>query len=46
MKLEWVFPLNVGSVTAQQVQPLANALDLLSTTVPTLTGNLAPVAPR
>jgi putative ABC transport system permease protein len=44
MQLEWVFPLNVGSVTAQQVQPLANALDLISTQVPTLTGNLAPVA--
>ena len=41
-----MFPLSVSSLTGQQVQPLANALDLLSTTVPTLTGNLAPVAPR
>ena len=45
MTLEWVFPLSVNSLTAQQVQPLANGLDLLSTTVPTLTGDLAPVGP-
>jgi putative ABC transport system permease protein len=45
MQLQWVFPLNASSITGQQVQPLSNALDSLTTQVPTLTGDLAPVAP-
>jgi putative ABC transport system permease protein len=45
VQLEWVFPLAAGSVTAQQVQPLASALDSLSTQVPTLTGEVAQVGP-
>ena len=40
-----MFPLNVGSLTGQQVQPLSNALDTLTTSVPTLTGNVAQAAP-
>jgi putative ABC transport system permease protein len=45
VQLEWVFPLAAGSLTGQQVQPLASALDSLSTQVPTLTGEVAQVAP-
>jgi putative ABC transport system permease protein len=45
VQLEWVFPLAASSLTAQQVQPLATALDSLSTQVPTLTGEVTPVAP-
>ncbi len=45
LQLEWVFPLAVNSVTAQQVQALSTALGTLTSQVPTLTGNLAPVAP-
>ena len=45
LQLEWVFPLNVGSLTGQQVQPLSNALDTLTTSVPTITGNVAQAAP-
>ena len=45
LQLEWVFPLNVGSLTGQQVQPLSNALDNLTTSVPTITGNAAQAAP-
>ena len=40
-----MFPLDVGALTGQQVQPLSNALDDLTTQVPTLTGDVAPVAP-
>jgi putative ABC transport system permease protein len=45
VQLEWVFPLAASALTAQQVQPLASALDSLSTQVPTLTGEVAQVAP-
>jgi putative ABC transport system permease protein len=45
LQLEWVFPVNVGSLTGQQVQPLSDALGNLTSQVPTLTGILAPVAP-
>ena len=45
LQLEWVFPLNVGFLTGQQVQPLSNALDTLTTSVPTITGNVAQAAP-
>jgi putative ABC transport system permease protein len=45
LQLEWVFPLDVSSLTGQQVQPLSDALGNLTSQVPALTGNLAPVAP-
>jgi len=45
LQLEWVFPLNVSSLTGQQVQPLSDALDSLTTSVPTITGNAAQAAP-
>jgi putative ABC transport system permease protein len=45
VQLEWVFPLAASSLTGQQVQPLASALDSLTTQVPTLTGEVAQVAP-
>jgi putative ABC transport system permease protein len=45
VQLEWVFPQEASSLTGQQVQPLTTALDALSTQVPTLTGEVAPVAP-
>jgi putative ABC transport system permease protein len=45
LQLQWVFPLNVGTLTGQQVQPLSNALDDLTTSVPTLTGDVTQVAP-
>jgi putative ABC transport system permease protein len=45
LQLQWVFPLNVSSLTGQQAQPLSNALDTLTTQVPTLTGNVSQVAP-
>jgi putative ABC transport system permease protein len=45
LQLEWVFPLALTAVTAQQVQALSTALGNLTSQVPTLTGNLAPVAP-
>jgi putative ABC transport system permease protein len=44
VQLEWVFPLAASSLTGQQVQPLASALDSLTTQVPTLTGEVAQVA--
>ena len=43
VQLEWVFPIDASSLTGQQAQPLASALDSLTTQVPTLTGYLAPV---
>jgi putative ABC transport system permease protein len=45
LQIEWVFPLNVNALTGQQVQPLSDAIGNLTGQVPTLTGNLAPVAP-
>lgn len=45
LQLEWVFPLALTAVTAQQAQSLSSALGNLTSQVPTLTGNLAPVAP-
>ena len=45
LQLQWVFPLDVSSLTGQQVQPLSNALDTLSTQVPMLTGDISQVAP-
>ena len=45
VQLEWVFPLDASSLTGQQAQPLASALDSFTTQVPALTGSLAPVGP-
>jgi putative ABC transport system permease protein len=45
LQLEWVFPLNVSSLTGQLVQPLSDALDTLTTSVPTITGDAAQAAP-
>jgi putative ABC transport system permease protein len=45
LQIEWVFPLNVNDLTGQEVQPLSDAIGNLTGQVPTLTGNLAPVAP-
>jgi putative ABC transport system permease protein len=42
MELNWEFPLSVGTVTANQAQGLANALNRAVTVTPTLTGALAP----
>jgi putative ABC transport system permease protein len=43
-QLEWVFPLDVSSLDGQQVQPLSDALDKISTQTPTVSGSLAPVS--
>ena len=45
LAMEWGFPLTLGSVTAQQAQPLGNALTSLSAQTPRLSGDVAPVAP-
>ena len=43
LQMEWVLPLDVSALNGQQVQPLSNALDKISTQVPTLAGLFAPV---
>jgi putative ABC transport system permease protein len=43
LRMEWVFPLNVGSLDVQQVQPLSDALSKIRTQVPTLSGPYEPV---
>jgi putative ABC transport system permease protein len=43
-QLEWVFPLDVSSLDDQQVRPLSDALDKISTHTPALSGPVAPVA--
>jgi len=45
LQLGWVFPLSVSSLNGQQVQPLDDALNTLSTQVPKLSGNLSLVGP-
>ncbi len=42
MELSWEFPLDVGGVTADHAQGLANALNRAATVPPALTGELAP----
>ena len=44
IELNWVFPLAVGGLAADQVQGLANALNSATTMTPPLTGTLAPSA--
>jgi putative ABC transport system permease protein len=44
LTLEWGLPLALGSVTGQQAQSLSNALTSIATQVPTLSGDVAPVA--
>ena len=43
--MQWGFPLSLGSVTAQQAQPLSDALTSLTAQTPRLSGDVAPVAP-
>ncbi len=45
LAMQWGFPLALGSVTAQQAQPLSDALTSLSAQTPRLAGDVAPVAP-
>jgi putative ABC transport system permease protein len=45
LAMQWGFPLALGSVTAQQAQPLSDALTSLSAQTPRLSGDVAPVAP-
>jgi putative ABC transport system permease protein len=44
LTMVWGLPLELGSITGQQAQPLSNALTSLATQTPTLTGDVAPVA--
>jgi putative ABC transport system permease protein len=44
LTMQWGFPLALGSVTAQQAQPLSDALTSLSAQTPRLSGDVAPVA--
>ena len=44
LAMQWGFPLALGSVTAQQAQPLSDALTSLSAQTPRLSGDVAPVA--
>ena len=45
LTMQWGFPLEVGSVTGQQAQPLSNALTSITTQTPALSGDIAPIAP-
>jgi putative ABC transport system permease protein len=45
LTMQWGFPMELGSITGQQAQPLSNALTSLATQTPTLSGDIAPVAP-
>jgi putative ABC transport system permease protein len=44
LRMEWVFPLDVSSLKSQQVQPLRDALNKISTQVPALSDRFEPVA--
>jgi putative ABC transport system permease protein len=44
LRMGWVFPLDVSSLDNQQVEPLSDALNKVSTQVPTLSGRFEPVA--
>ncbi len=44
MTLNWLFPLAVGGVTADQAQALYDDLNLAGTAIPALTGNLQAAA--
>jgi putative ABC transport system permease protein len=44
LQMEWVLPLDVSSLTGQQVQPLSDALDKIGTQVPPLSGDFAAVS--
>ena len=43
-QIDWVFPLDLSSLDAQQVRPLSDALDKVGSQVPAISGPLAPVA--
>ncbi|MGH3210827.1 MAG: hypothetical protein ACRDNO_24035, partial [Trebonia sp.] len=45
LAMQWGFPLEVGSITGQQAQPLSNALTAITTQTPALSGDIAPIAP-
>ena len=44
LRMQWVFPLDVSSLEAQQVQPLSGALDKIGAQTPVLSGPLTPVS--
>lgn len=44
LDMEWELPLQVGSVTGDQAQPLYNALNQIGAQAPALSGDVAPVA--
>jgi putative ABC transport system permease protein len=44
LRMEWVFPLDVGALSDQQVQPVADALNKFSTQVPALSSRFEPAA--
>ena len=44
LQMEWAFPLDVGSLDGQQVQPLSDALNRIDTQVPKLNGPFAPIS--
>ena len=44
LTMQWGFPLELGSVTGQQAQPLSNALTSIDAQAPTLSGDVEPVA--
>ena len=45
LTMQWGFPLEVGSITGQQAQPLSDALTTITTQTPALSGDVAPIAP-
>jgi putative ABC transport system permease protein len=44
LRMQWVFPLDVSSLDAQQVQPLSGALDKIGAQTPALSGPLVTVS--
>jgi putative ABC transport system permease protein len=44
LTVQWGLPLDLGSITAQQAQPLSNALTSITTQTPALTGDVEPIA--
>jgi putative ABC transport system permease protein len=44
LRMEWVFPLDASSLDGQQVQPVSDALDKVSSQVPALSRLFEPVA--
>jgi len=44
LRMEWVFPVDVGALGGQQAQPLSDALDKIDTETPALSGPVQLVA--